>query len=511
MVQQIPRTDETDNKTVKHGMESQMSSFGKKNWKLIAIVISLLACTALGIRIFQNFSKPIKDDGDEAVLTVTVEDASQKAIHQTLKLSGTVWAWDPLTIGAEVGGLRIDDVAVEEGDVVKKGQVLAKLNSSVIRAQLEKERARLQHARINLEKTKQPNRPMDINRIKAIVAQATAIVSQEEANVVRAQANLRNAKLSSARYKILKKDGAVSTEDLDNKETAEATAEADYRNALQKLEAARFAKTQATENLKLALEGGMQHDIDMASVDILETEASVKQLEAQVAQTIIKAPASGLITKRLAHIGDVTMANEDLFQMVRDNRFEVRAQVPDQDLHRLKSGQIVQFLGAAGEVMNGKIREISPLVDSDSRLATVRIDIPYDPQSGWRPGMFVSGKVDLGAVQALVVPAPAVVDKDGRKIVYVLDDKRVYSREVKTGERSGDLVEIESGLKPGEKVVTTGSGFLKDGDHVRIGEHQAPRPGNRNARTAASSDSDSPGRVSNARESHETSGETTNR
>jgi HlyD family secretion protein len=501
MVQQIPRTDETENKTVKNGMGSQMSSFGKKNWKPIVIVVSLIACTALGIRIFQNFSKPIKDDGDKAVLTVTVEDASKRAIHQTLKLAGTVWAWDPLTIGAEVGGLRIDDVTVEEGDIVRKGQILAKLNSSVIRAQLEKERARLQHARINLEKTKQPNRPMDINRIKAIVAQATAIVSQEEANVVRAQANLKNAKLSSARYKILKKDGAVSTEDLDNKETAAATAEADYRNAVQKLEAARFAKTQATENLKLALEGGMQHDIDMASVDILETEASVKQLEAQVAQTIIKAPASGLITKRLAHIGDVTMANEDLFQMVRDNRFEVRAQVPEQDLHRLKSGQIVEFQGAAGEKMIGKIREISPLVDSNSRLATVRIDIPYDPESGWRPGMFVSGKVDLGAVQALVVPAPAVVDKDGRKIVYIFEDRRVFSREVKTGERSGNFVEIESGIRPGEKVVTTGSGFLKDGDQVRIGEHQAPRPASKNSHSA-----DSPG--GSSMQTNENSGET---
>lgn len=475
MVQQIPRTEETNSKAVNNGMGSQMSSFGKKNWKPIAIVVTLLACTALGIRIYQNFSKPIKDDGDHAVLTVTVEDASQKAIHQTLKLAGTVWAWDPLTIGAEVGGLRIDNVTVEEGDIVKKGQVLATLNSSVIRAQLEKERARLQRARINLQKTKQPNRPMDINRIKAIVAQGTAIVSQEEANVVRAQANLRNAKLSSARYKILKKDGAVSTEDLDNKETAEATAEADYRNAVQKLEAARFAKEQASENLKLALEGGMQHDIDMASADILETQASVKQLEAQVAQTIIKAPASGLITKRLAHIGDVTMANEDLFQMVRDNRYEVRAQVPEQDLNSLRRGQKVEFRGAAGEDMVGTIREISPLVDSASRLATVRIDIPYDPQSGWKSGMFVSGLVDLGAAPALVVPAPAVVDKDGRKIVYVLDDKRVFSREVKTGERTGDFVEIEAGLKPGEKVVTTGSGFLKDGDQVRIGNHQAPR------------------------------------
>lgn len=474
MVQQIERTDHTgtehtDKKPENNGLRTQMSNFGKKNWKVISIVVSVALCTILGIRIYQNFSKPIKDDGDEAVLTVTTQAVNRQPVHRTLKLAGTVWAWDPLTIGAEVGGLRIDHVMVEEGDIVKKGQVLATLNSSVIRAQLEKERAKLARVKINLEKTKQPNRPMDINRIKAMLAQATAIVSQEEANILRAKANLKNAQTSSARYRVLKKDGAVSTEDLDNKETAEATAEADFRHALQRLEAARFAQTQANENLKLALEGGMKHDVDMAHADIAETEASVKQLEAQVAQTIIKAPANGLITKRLAHIGDVTRANEDLFQMVRDNRYEVRAQVPEQDLNGLRKGQIVEFHGAAGEKLDGRIREISPLVDTVSRLATVRIDIPYDPQSGWRPGMFVSGLVDLGEFEALVVPSPSVVDKDGRKIVYVLDGTKAYSREVKTGERSGELVEIKTGLKPGEKVVTTGSGFLKDGDTVRLG------------------------------------------
>ncbi|MBX9666624.1 MAG: efflux RND transporter periplasmic adaptor subunit [Candidatus Obscuribacterales bacterium] len=445
-----------------------MVSFGKANWKVLLLVTTIVVVVLLGIRIFQNFSKPIKDDGDQAVLTVAVEPIVMKPVHRTLKLSGTVWAWDPLTIGAEVGGLRIESVTIEEGDNVQKGEVLARLNSSVINAQLLREKARLKRALINLDKTKQPNRPMDINRIKAIVAQASAVVSQEEANVVRAKANLRNARLSTVRYRALRKEGAVSTEDLDNRETQEATADADHRNALERLEAALFAKTQATENLKLALEGGMKQDIDMAHADIAETQASVKQLEAQLAQTVIRAPASGLITKRLAHIGDVTAANEDLFHMVRDNRFEIRAQVPEQDLRSLSRGQQVKFEGAGCDNLLGKIREISPLVDANTRLATVRVDIIYDARSGVRPGMFVSGLVDLGEVTALVVPSISVIDKDGRKIAYVLDKDRAFSRELKLGERAGNFIEVTEGLRPGEEVVTTGSGFLKDGDIVRL-------------------------------------------
>lgn len=470
MRQLTPRKEKTDSfeDTNSGDVRNKMVSFGKANWKVIVFVTTAFVVALLGFRIFQNFSKPIKDDGDQAVLTVAVEPVAMKSIHRTLKLSGTVWAWDPLTVGSEVGGLRIESVNVEEGDIVKKGDVLARLNSAVIGAQLQREKARLKRTLINLEKTKQPNRPMDINRIKAIVAQASAVVSQEEANVVRAKANLRNARLSTVRYRALKKEGAVSTEDLDNKETQEATADADHHNALERLEAARFAKTQATENLKLALEGGMKHDIDMAHADIAETQASVKQLEAQLAQTVIRAPSSGLVTKRLAHIGDVTMANEDLFQMVRDNRFEIRAPVPEQDLKSLRPGQQVKFEGAGCDNLCGRIREISPLVDSNSRLATVRVDIIYDARSGVRPGMFVNGIVDLGEVNALVIPSVSVIDKDGRKIAFVLDKTRAFSRELKLGERSGNYIEVESGLQSGEEVVTTGSGFLKDGDIVRL-------------------------------------------
>lgn len=438
-------------------------------WKYVLIAVTIAIVVVVGVRIFQTLYKPIKADTDQAVLTVTVDEAKRESVHIHLTLAGTVWAWDPLTIGAEIGGLRIATVDVEEGDIVKKGQVLLTLNSNMIRAQIEKEQARLQRAEINLQKVKQPNRQMDINRIKAVVAQASAVVSQEQANVVRAKANLKNATNNVIRYRSLSKDGAVSALELDARETQVSTCEADVHNSEQRLTAALFAKMQAEENLKLALEGGMKQDVQMAEADIKEIKANLRNLDAQLQQTIIRAPSHGLITKRLAHIGDISVANEDCFQMVRDNRFEVRAQVPEQDLSKLRPGQEVQFKGASGgSKIVGKLREISPMVDPNTRLAMARIDIPFE--KGWLPGMFVSGIVDLGEIMSVVVPAPAVVDKDGRKIVYILEgDNKVYGRQVEAGERVGDVVEIRNGLKVGDKVVTTGSGFLKDGDSVRVG------------------------------------------
>ena len=82
--------------------------------------------------------------------------------------------------------------------------------------------------------------------------------------------------------------------------------------------------------------------------------------------------------------------------------------------------------------------------------------------------MFVDGSVDLADYPALTVPSQAVLARDDRSLVFVLKGDRAESRQVEVGARSGDLVEIKSGLKEGERVITSGAGFLKDGDVVTV-------------------------------------------
>ena len=84
--------------------------------------------------------------------------------------------------------------------------------------------------------------------------------------------------------------------------------------------------------------------------------------------------------------------------------------------------------------------------------------------------MFVAGVVDLGKKSSLTVPSKAIIDRDGRKIVFTLKEDKVYARPVKTGDSTGELTQIIDGVKKGEQVVVTGGGFLKDGDIVRVGQ-----------------------------------------
>lgn len=432
----------------------------------IAVALVVVAALVFGIKAL--LPKPATDSVKSAVLTVDVQPVHTITAAREHEISGSVSASDPITIGSEVGGLRIETVQAEEGDFVHKGQVLATLNSSILRAQLAREEAHLKSALASLEKAKQPNRTFEIIAMKAAYDQARAAISQEQWNIARAQANLNNAKNFASRYTILAKEGAISDQDADNKQAAQLMAEAELRNAQQRFEASKSAAQQAKQKMDMFVVGGRKEDIQTASAAVDEIKANIQQIRSQIEQTIIRAPSDGLITKRDAHIGDIgtTMQTRALFSMIRDNKLEVRAQVPETDLVRLHEGQSVVFTGPDGSEFDGSIHIITPQVDPDTRLATLRVDIPFSKDL--RPGIFVHGKVKLAPEEVTVIPTKAAVHRDDYTSVFTVEGDHVIAHSVKLGDRFGDDIEIISGLKPGDPVVVSGAGFLKDGDVVRV-------------------------------------------
>lgn len=444
-----------------------------------AAVIFIVGALVLGAVMWfwlghgQSSSKTVASATPPPVVTVGVERAAHHPIANSVSVNGTIWPWDPLNIGAEINGLRIDKVLVEEGDLVRKGQILARLNSSVLEAQLSQEKARLRAGKASLKKAIQPNRTEDITSLKAALSQAEATVAEEEANLVKARANLANDISNAKRYRSLVSEGAVSEQEAEMRETQAKTAEAEVRNREHKVRASRFVKEQAEQKLLMAERGGRVEDVEISRAAVQETEANVRRLEAMIEQTIIRAPTDGLVMRRDAHLGDITAMNKNLFLMARDNRLELRAQVPEVDLPIIKTGQKVRISDSAhpDDVVFGTVREVSPMIDQDLRLGTVRIDLPVretGKHKQFLPGNFVHGVIDLGTHSALAVPVQAVYTKDRVSHVFVLNkDGSVSQRKVKTRERQGGLVEVASGLYQGEEIVVKGGGFLKDGDYVR--------------------------------------------
>lgn len=407
---------------------------------------------------------------EKAVISVRLLPVQVRPVNMKLLVSGTVWSWDHLTLGSEVGGLKVDGIFVEEGDRVKKGQVLATLQSSILKAQLEREKARALAASASLAKSIQPNRPEDLTALKAAYAQAQAAVAQEEANLVRAKANMQEAAENARRYRWLVAQGAVSAQEADARETQSKVAAADVRNMEERVKASRFSAEQSQQRLSMGLTGGRSEDIAIAKAQKLEIEATIKQLQSQIDQTVIKAPCDGIVMKRHVHLGEIALNNKTMFEIVRDGRLELKAQVPEKDLLYVKEGQPVEMTGDSGKTFKGRVREISPLVEQETRLGTVRIDIDSCPDL--KPGNFLRGEILIGKENVATLPTSCVTYKGNRPLVYQIEESQGGSRArmlyVQLGARDGAFVQVLNGLKAGDMVVERGGGFLKDGDPVRV-------------------------------------------
>jgi RND family efflux transporter MFP subunit len=188
----------------------------------------------------------------------------------------------------------------------------------------------------------------------------------------------------------------------------------------------------------------------------------------------LRAPAAGIVSKRLVQPGQVVAAGGELLRLIRDGRLEWRAELPVGQLGQISPGDHIVLTAPSGAQVDGRVRAVSPGVDAATRTGTVYADLP-DPQ-GLAPGAYVEGRIDTGLADGRTVPVAAVVLRDGFPTVFLVDAKGLaHPQRVRTGIKLDDMIELLDGPKPGTRVVVQGAGFLADGDRVRI--VQAPAAG----------------------------------
>lgn len=396
-------------------------------WRGLAIGLGLGAAIATVIPyLAPHTSSPTPTTSPAATATaqtVSIASAEMTNVTQTLDVTGSVAAFDMLPILAEASGLQIQQVLVDEGQQVTAGQVLAVLDSSVLQAQLHQAQA-------------------DVVSAEAVVRQKQAILGQEKATQAQAESDLR-------RYQDLAQSGAISQKDLDAYVTAAKTAQ---------------------EAVNVA-----QANIASAEADVQSKVSQVQRLQTQIQQTLVRAPADGVIAERVARVGNVT-GTDKLFSLIRHNDLELQAKVPESELPKIHAGALARITSDADDRLNvqGRVREIAPLVDPKTRQATIKIDLPNS--SILRSGMFLKAAITVRTAAALTVPAAAVLPQsEGQSIVYVLqEDGTAHAKPVQIGTRQNSTdpdkarVVITSGLTAGDRVVVAGAGYVKDGDRVTV-------------------------------------------
>lgn len=193
--------------------------------------------------------------------------------------------------------------------------------------------------------------------------------------------------------------------------------------------------------------------------------AAVAEAETMLGYTKLTAPFSGVITRKLADVGDLASPGRALLEMDDPNTLRSEAGVPEALINRVKLGARFNVRAAPDDApVPAVVSEIAPSADSGSRTFNVKLDLPAN--AGLRAGQFARVAIPLGESRALLVPAGAVTQRGQMELVFVVVNKQAQLRLVKTGKHMGSEVELVSGISAGEQVVIEGAAQLRDGQPV---------------------------------------------
>lgn len=199
----------------------------------------------------------------------------------------------------------------------------------------------------------------------------------------------------------------------------------------------------------------------------------VKQMQAQLAKTVVRAPFSGTIDEVIVERGQVVAPGQALFRIVNLGNMYVTANVPENYLSKLKlNASVVVYLNAIGKTYKGKVRQVGTYINPNNRTFSIEIAVP-NPDDLLRPNQVAVLKIeDYINKNALLIPENILTENAAKeKIVYVVSEgkeTKVAQRIIEIGYTSGAMVEVKSGLKPGETIVTEGAKTLTNGANVEI-------------------------------------------
>lgn len=210
-----------------------------------------------------------------------------------------------------------------------------------------------------------------------------------------------------------------------------------------------------------------RQDFDAAAARVKVTTAGLAEAETMAGYARVTAPFDGVITRKLADVGDLAMPGKPLLEIEAPTALRFEADLPEAMLDRVSMGAKMQVrIATLPQPLEAVVSEIAPVADPVSRTFLVKLDLPS--ADGLRTGQFGRVAVPVTQTKLLLVPAASVLRRGQMELLFVVKNGHALLRLVKTGKVLSDGIEILSGLEEGEQVVVNGAAKLNDGQPVTI-------------------------------------------
>ncbi len=478
----------------------------KRKRTLLYVILGVLALLIV-VAALKARNKP---KGEE----VTTEKVKRRTIRETVSASGKVFPETEVKISSDVSG-EVVDLFVQEGDSVVAGQILAKIRPDEYQSAVERGQAAVNSA--------QSQRQIS----SATVQSSSAQIDQLKADKNRVSAQLEAARNAHKRNEKLFKEGVISEQDFE-------TSQSNLRTLESSLAASEAALKAAETNLSSTRE-----NVRVAEFGISSAQATLKELRTSLQKTVITAPVNGIVSKLNIEkgervVGTLQMAGTEMMRIANLHSMEVQVEVSENDILKvgLNDDADIEVDAYLGRKFKGKVTEIANSASNvgsvvagaslnTDQVTNFVVKIRIDPSSytdllqngkryPFRPGMSASVDIYTNSVEdVLSVPIIAVTargdeeeekktkDDDAeeqgpnnaksdkkaeeaeskvKEVVFVAVGDTVAMREVKIGIQDNDFIEIVSGLKEGEPVVTGPYSAiarkLKGGTRIRLAENK---------------------------------------
>jgi multidrug efflux pump subunit AcrA (membrane-fusion protein) len=369
--------------------------------------------------------------GAQSKAKVKLVPVEQRRQRRAVEAVGSFFAYDEVTVSSEAEG-RVEQVMADIGDRVGKGQTLARVSPVELQLTVDQQAAALMQARARLGLGENESELKDV---------------RQAAEVKKAAADLTDAEQKYKRAQSLLETGVIPRQQHDEAEARYKSARAAYDMAAQQV-----------ENMRASMR---------------QTQASLNLANKRLRDTQIRAPFAGHIKAREVTVGQYLKIQTPVMTIVNIDPLRARLSVPEKMSPWVRVGREVKLSLEAfpGREFTGRVSRINPAVDEKNRTFEIEA-LVANRGAELKPGSFVKATIQSDKVDSIMaIPYNAVVYLFGAYKVFVIQGMTIKEREVKLGDRLGDLVEIIEGLRADEKIaISAGGPQLKDGMEVEIAE-----------------------------------------
>lgn len=401
----------------------------KRKWLVSVMMLGLLATTAC------NSGQPAVAPEKE-VKHVVMQAVKKEQVAAVSELSGTLAPLEEALVSFEVGG-RVVELNRKEGDTVKAGDVLARVNAQDYSLQVASSNAAVQQSAANLSKVNNGAREQEVTQARLLVEKATVAYQKMQDDFKRIEQLYQEKAISKSDYENAQNGLTLSQKDLQNAEQA----------------------------YSLITQGARAEDKDLSRATYNQAVIAQEVAASTLAKTQLRSPINGTIIAKLSSTGSLVGSGTPVYQVGNIDTLKVVLPVPDREISTWKEGEVIS-LDLYGQKRDGKVMKIFPATNQSTGTIGVEVQIA-NPAHDWFAGQVVKATKTMQGQFGIYVPVEAVLSRGNQDAhVFVNQDGKAIKTSVEIGQINSDKLEIKSGLIEGDQLIVKGVDRLFDGDPI---------------------------------------------